>query len=291
MKSWKRRIQILLTMLVTSYLAICVYFWATQDHKIFAPMEEIAETPDDLEPPLPYDWVEIQIKKGNKKSKVHGFWVPVNDTDAPTVLYLHGQDATIGKNLGHTECLHQLGCNVLVIDYRGFGRSFGTMTPTEASLYEDAEAAWKYLTVTRGFEPDRVLLYGHSLGGAVAIELATRHPEAGGLIVESAFTSIRNMARWKYPVTYLVPLDLLLNHHFESLEKIRNKTIPPVLFIHGIDDSKIPCFMCEQLHGAAPGLDKNLLLIKGGKHADRGPIGLVAYKAKVAAFIRNCLKP
>jgi pimeloyl-ACP methyl ester carboxylesterase len=110
---------------------------------------------------------------------------------------------------------NQLGCNVLVIDYRGYGATFGTITPTESSVYHDAEVAWNYLTETRGIAPERILIYGHSLGGAIAIELATRHPEAGGIVVESSFTSVKQMARWKFAITYLLPLDLLLRHRFD----------------------------------------------------------------------------
>ncbi len=289
MKGWKRPVWVLVGLMLTSYLVIGAYFWGTQDQKIFAPLETIAQTPGDLNPPLAFQRIKIPVEEGQDEALVHGFWVPASasDRDLPTVLYLHGQDATIGKNLGHTESLHQLGCNVLVIDYRGFGQSFGTMYPSEASVYQDAEAGWNYLVKARRIDPRRVLIYGHSLGGAIAIELASRHPEAGGLIVESAFTSIRSMARWRNRVTYLLPLDLLLRHPFDSLKKVRDKTFPPVLFIHGTADTKVPSFMTEQLYDAAQGPDKDLLLIPDGLHASRGPLGQELYQKRVAAFIAS----
>jgi fermentation-respiration switch protein FrsA (DUF1100 family) len=98
------------------------------------------------------------------------------------------------------------------------------------------------------------------------------------------------MARWKHPVTHLLPLDLLLRHRFDSIEKIQRKETPPVLYIHGTADSKVPCFMCEQLHDAASGPDKDMLLIKDGEHAKRGS-GQTTYRAKLAAFINRCFGP
>ena len=268
-------------MFVASYMAVAAYFWSIQDYKIFMPLKTIERTPA-----VRFEAVEIPTSQ----SAVHGFWLPETD-EAPVALYLHGQDANIGKNLDHAECLHQLGCNVLVIDYRGFGETHGTVTPSESSVYHDADAAWDYLTTTRGFAPERILIYGHSLGGAIAIELATRHPDAGGLVAESTFTSLKNMARWKEPVTHVLPLDLLLRHRFESLEKVREKKLPPVLFIHGTADTKVPCSMCEQLYAAASGTNKDMLLIKDGQHASHEVTGQSKYREKVAAFISQYFGP
>ena len=100
---------------------------------------------------------------------LYAFWVPVENPEAPVFLYLHGQDATRGKNLEHTERFHQYGWNVLVVDYRGFGESYGKEQPSEAKVYEDALAALKYLKIDRGFASKKIFIYGHSLGGAVAI--------------------------------------------------------------------------------------------------------------------------
>lgn len=278
----KRLIRTVLGLLLAFYLVVGTFFWATQENAIFKPLEQIAETPADLDPPLKYESVEIPTGQ----SAVHGYWLPAGD-NTPVAIYLHGQDATIGKNLHHAQCLNEVGCNVLVIDYRGYGATFDTMTPTESSVYQDAEVAWNYLTQTRRIAPERILIYGHSLGGAIAIELATRHPEAGGLIAESSFTSVKQMARWKFAITYLLPLDLLLRHQFNSEEKVGSNELPPVLFVHGTDDSKVPCYMCKQLYDAVSGTDKEMVLIKGGEHANRGE-GQTAYRERVSAFIKRC---
>ena len=147
----KRLIGMFLCLLLVSYLAMATYFWSTQEQAIFKPAGVIAATPADLIPPLPYEYVEIPAAQ----SAVHAYWLPAQ-RDGPVALYLHGQNATIGKNLEHAQCLSQLGCHVLVIDYRGFGATFGTMTPSESSVYEDAEVAWNHLTTTRGFAPEQI---------------------------------------------------------------------------------------------------------------------------------------
>lgn len=284
-KPRRSRVRVVLGLLATSYLAMGFYFWSTQDEAILKPLQRVAQTPADLEPPLKYE----QVMFSSEQSAVHGYWLPADGSET-VALYLHGQDATIGKNLHHAECLHQMGCSVLVVDYRGYGATFGEIAPSESSVNHDAEVAWNYLTTTRGIAPDQILIYGHSLGGAIAIELATKHPEAGGLVSESAFTSVKHMAHWKYAVTYTLPLDLMLRHHFDSLGKVRHKALPPVLFMHGTADSKVPSFMCKQLYDAALGDDKDILLIEGGEHAAHGE-GQLAYQEKLAAFVRLHFKP
>ena len=233
---------------------------------------------------MPYEDVAIPVGSGPEKGEIHGFWVPADSTNAPVFLYLHGNDSTIGKNLEHSQRLHQLGYHVLLIDYRGFGKSFGTTQPSESKVYEDAQAAWNYLMGSKGFQPQRSFIYGHSLGGAIAIELAINQPLAAGLITECTFTSSLDMSAEKYNgLLRLLPMDLLLNQRFESIEKIDKLEIP-VLFMHGTSDAKIPYTMTEQLYAVAPD-PKKLLLIEGGGHANSGSIGWVEYKNKVTEFV------
>lgn len=281
----KRVIWSLIGLLIASYLGTGTYFWATQDDAIFKPRKQIKATPAELDPPLEYEYVKIPTEQ----SAIHGYWLP-GASNAPTVLYLHGQDVTIGNNLHHAQCLNQLGCNVLVIDYRGYGATFGSMTPSESSVHQDAEVAWSYLTSDRSIAPEQILIYGHSLGGAIAIELATHHPEAGGLIAESSFTSVKQIARWKYAVTYLLPLNILLRHRFDSIGTVRENSLPPVLFVHGTADSKVPYFMSQQLYEATAGSNKEIVLIKGGEHANHGD-GETDYWEKLLAFMHRCFGP
>ncbi len=186
--------------LAVSYILTCVYFQVTQVQKILAPVKELPTNPGRMG--MPYEPVTIPIydNKLKLRGQLDAFWVPVEKPDAPVFLYLHGQDATTGKNLEHTERFHHWGWNVLVIDYRGFGESYDKEEPSEAKVYEDALAALKYLKGDRRIAPNRIFIYGHSLGGAVAIELATRtdSKDVAGLIVESTFTSIQKMSAQRY---------------------------------------------------------------------------------------------
>jgi pimeloyl-ACP methyl ester carboxylesterase len=279
MNTWQRRSGILAGILAASYLAACGYVWVMQDEKIFDPRPTLQFTP--ATQGMAFEEVGIPVGRGREQGKLHGFWVPADTANAPAFLYLHGQSANIGTNLERTKRLHQLGYHVLLIDYRGFGYSLGGGRPSETKVYEDAEAAWNYLTQVRGVKPREAFIYGHSLGGAIAIELATHHPEAAGLIAESTFTSMPAMAKRNY---WYLPTDFLLRHRFESLQKIGTLKVP-VLFIHGTGDKKIPFEMTEQLYAAAPE-PKQRLLIEGGEHANSGSIGWGEYQKTITAFVQ-----
>lgn len=288
MNPWKRRSLILLSLIGTVYAGACLYVWSNQVRLTFRPLSYIPTTPSRME--MDYENVVIPIGSGTEKGTVHGFWVEneAADADAPVILYLHGNEATIGKNLEHTHRMHGFGYDVLLIDYRGFGQSFGTTDPSEEKVYEDAEAAWNYLREEKQIDPSRIVIYGHSLGGAIAIELASRHSEAAGLIAESTFTSCVDMARHKYfGVLRFLPVDsLLLHQRFESLEKMSLLELP-VLLIHGDADKKIPWRMSQEIHDARPELSE-LVLIKNGEHANSGSIGLREYTEVVKSFVAKC---
>lgn len=282
MKIWRRRALKIIGVILFLYSGICLYFRAVQIEKIFMPMKEIATTPERMG--MPFTRVKIPVGEGADHAKLDGFWVPANKDNAPTFLYLHGQNATIGKNLEHTHRLHELGYNVLVIDYRGFGKNFDVFKPSEDKVYEDAEAAWNFLVDQKGCDPKQLFIFGHSLGGAVALQLAVNHPEAAGLITESTFTSVLEMTKLKYHgLLRALPIDLILTQRFDSIDKIKALKIP-VLTIHGTADTKIPHTMTEKLYAKAPE-PKELLLVKGGEHANCGSIGLVEYRKKIRAFV------
>ena len=134
---------------------------------------------------------------------------------------------------------------------------------TATQVYEDGQAAWNYLTQTRGVLPSNIIIYGHSIGGAIAIEVASKHPEAAALIVQSSFTSMRDMTK-RFGVYWFLPIELLLRQRFESLNKI--KTIKmPVIIIQGTEDFQILIEMGAKLYAAA--LEpKQLITIEGGGH-------------------------
>jgi pimeloyl-ACP methyl ester carboxylesterase len=170
------------------------------------------------------------------------------------------------------------------VDYRGYGRSSSNRFPSEARVYEDAEAAWQYLVHEKKIAPEDIIIYGHSLGGAVAIELASHHPQAAGLITESAFSSIEDMSAEDHIYSFF-PIHLLLTQKFASLAKIPGIKMP-VLFIHGTRDPIAPFYMSERLLQAAAG-PKQLVLIEGAGHEDCALVGGEKYRNAVVSFLHR----
>jgi fermentation-respiration switch protein FrsA (DUF1100 family) len=256
----------------------CAYLDVKQREWIFRPQREVHATPADVG--LRYDelWLTVQ-GAAPEGERVHGWWIPAANPNAPAMLYLHGARRNLSNNLYRIGQLHRMGFAVLAIDYRGFGRSDGDL-PSEAQAYADAQAAWEHL---RRLEPDpaRRLVYGHSLGGAVAIELAARNNDVGGLIVESSFTSIRDMVDALGYTT--LSFDGLLTQRFDSLAKVSAVTAP-ILFVHGTSDRFVPPAMTEKLYAAARA-PKRLLLVENGNHSNTLGIGYERYLAAVRELL------
>lgn len=266
-------------LVVFAYVLGGVYLWSQQDRFIFRPGRDITRTPADVG--LAFENVFIPVAGNSGGERVHAWWIPSATPDAPVLIYLHGNALNISANVEHAQRLHGLGVSVLMLSYRGYGRSDGDR-PSEAKTCQDADAGWRYLSSERNIPPADILIYGHSLGGAVAIELAVRHPEARGLIVESTFTSIRDMAA-RSGALRIFPLDLILARRFDSLSKVGRLRLP-VLFLHGTDDTVVPPEMSRRLYEQtrAP---KRLQLISGGGHNDSAQIGGPSYLQAITDFL------
>ena len=289
MKSWKRRSLILLGILATVYVGVGFYFWSNQTRIIFKPMPAIVRTPDSLGV-RNYQDVQFPVAKSSGEVKLDGVWIEAEKSGprTPVILFLHGNNSTIGKDPGRIRRMHQCG-HVLLFDYRGYGKSYGKIEPSEKKVNEDAEAAWDYLTEEMGIAPSRIVIYGHSLGGAIAIELASHHRDAAGLITESTFTSSLEMAGWKYGwLLDIFPMELLLEAKFNSIETIGSVQIP-ILFIHGEADPKVPCHMSKQLHEKAS-CPSELCFFPGAGHSDCGFDHPVEYHELVKGFVDRCVK-
>jgi fermentation-respiration switch protein FrsA (DUF1100 family) len=195
-----------------------------------------------------------------------------------TLLFLHGNAGNISHRYEIINDLVQLPVNVLIIDYRGYGKSEGR--PSEQGLYADARAAWDYLTTTRGIPASRILIFGESLGGAVAIDLASK-TEACGLIVQSSFTSIADMAAELMP---FVPR-FMLRTKMDSLSKIASVSCPK-LFIHSQADEIIPYRHGRRLFDAA-NAPKQFYEVKGATHNLMFEIGGAAYYETLRGFINS----
>jgi uncharacterized protein len=217
----------------------------------------------------------LPVKAGDKTQHVNSWWWPADNPKAPAVLYLHGALWNLTGQLIRMKQLHDFGFSVLAIDYRGFGKSDGDL-PSEQTVYEDARVAWQRLSELQP-DPKRRFIYGHSLGGAIAIDLAShlgQQAPARGLIVESSFTTLADIAKsLSYP---WLPLQLVLSQKFDAVDKIAQVSMP-VLIVHGTDDPYVPSHFSEKLFEAATG-HKKLLLVEGGTHNNSMRVGESAYR-------------
>ena len=246
------------------YAAACFYLWKEQRQLIFLPQAVVPRTPADVG----VEFREANIPVG-ERGAINAWWLPADsDLTAPAVLlYLRGNDGNLGQEVDRLRALHRHGLPILAIDYRGYGRSSGP-PPSESQVYEDAMAAWDHLVRTQGIDPGRIVIYGHSLGGAVATELALRRGPACGVVLEAVFTSMSEMGQLEYP---WIPVKWLLHERFDTLIKIGHLDLPMV-FVHGTADDEVPHAMTERLYRAARG-DKQLVLVKGAGHEEAMPAG------------------
>ena len=266
----------LFLILAIAYGVSCAWLYLRQSAILYQPNYNIPlSTPQDFQ----LDYQNVWLNVPNNLAQIHGWWFaaptqpviavanePVNILTTPkTMLYFYGRGGskTHYNNLARIKGFQQLGFSVLAIDYRGYGLSEGEL-PNETRLYEDSQAAWKYLTSDRQIEPEDIIIYGESLGGAVAIDLATRHPEAAGLIVQSSFTSMNSQIKQLYPALSIFPLNLILHQRFASIDKVNQLSLP-VLFIHGTEDKIVNYKMSGELYTAA-NEPKTLFYIPGAEH-------------------------
>jgi hypothetical protein len=206
-----------------------------------------------------------------------------NPASKQVLLWFHGNAENIGYDLDHLRALAKIGVNILAVDYRGYGKSEGK--PDEAGVYRDANAAYDYLINQRHFRAQEIVIYGHSLGGAVAVNLASRRP-CGRLIVQSSFTNARAMARRMLVIPLL---EYVAKSRFDSLQKIR-EVHAPILVVHGTRDEVVPFRMGQQLFAAASE-PKRFYAIEGAGHNDLMEVGGEAYLTTLQRFIAESAPP
>lgn len=218
--------------------------------------------------------------KDGVRLNVAYFPCPASDK---VILWLHGNAEDISTSFRQFEFYTQLGINFLAVDYRGYGKS--ESSPSEESLYLDADAAYHYLVDVRRIQPDNVIVLGRSLGGVAAIDLASRQ-KCGGLIVESSLTSAREIAPkiLGFPLPGYVP-----KTRFNSLSKIA-KVRASTLIVHGTKDGLIPFSMGKRLFERAPE-PKFLFPIPGAGHNDILQVGSESYLKRLGEFIDGLPKP
>ncbi|SEQ76804.1 hypothetical protein SAMN05421690_100187 [Nitrosomonas sp. Nm51] len=268
----------LLIVLGCGYGVIVLLIFFTQSRLIYFPHvgREIVATPSQIG--LNYETVAINTGDGET---LDGWFVPVPDA-LGTVLFLHGNAGNISHRLEYLSMFHALGLNTMIFDYRGYGQSTGV--PTEDGTYADADAAWLYLTGTRSIESDRIVLYGESLGGAVAARLAA-HNNPAILVLASTFTSVPELAETIYP---FLPVRWISRFDYNTLEYLKSVSCP-VFVAHSPDDEIVPFLHGQRLFSAAAEPKQFLTLSDG--HND----GFIAMRDEwieiLSAFISNHLKP
>jgi fermentation-respiration switch protein FrsA (DUF1100 family) len=242
----------LLIIIILFNLGMVGYVSYIENSKMFFPDRDIGFTPEMVS--LEFEDVYIEAED---KVKINGWFIPAPD-NRYTVLFCHGNGGNIAGRLDKIMLLRNIGASVFIIDYRGYGRSQGR--PCERGVYADARAAYDYLVNGRGLKPEQIVLYGESLGGGVAVELASRL-EVRALILEGAFSSIRDIGRKLYPFLSL----FLTSNKFNSLAKIGKITVPK-LFIHSRTDEIVPFSLGQKLYNAAVA-PKQMVEIAGGHNS------------------------
>ncbi len=232
-----------------SYAAIMIFVYFTQSRMLYYPVKEIEATPLDIG--LRYEEVTFRTRDG---ITISGWYIPA-EGEKGVLLFCHGNAGNISHRLDSIKIFHDLGLGVLIFDYRGYGRSEGK--PSEEGTYLDAEAAWDYLLEARGKPRDKIIVFGRSLGGAVATELALRKDPIG-LIIESGFTSVPDLGRKFYP---WLPVRLLSRFRYATLEKIGSIKCPK-LIVHSPEDEIVPFAHGKAIYDKASP-PKEILAISG----------------------------
>jgi hypothetical protein len=254
-------------------LAFSMSSFSLVDRMIFHPSPGADLRPADVE--VAGEEVFLDTEDG---VRIHAFWLPADGADR-AFLFLHGNAGNASHRLPNAALLTRLGAAVLLLDYRGYGRSEGR--PTESGVYADARAGLAHLVEARGFAPERVVVFGRSLGGAVAVDLA-RGRGLGGVVLESVFTSAADVARRAFG--FLGPLAAqLARGRFDSAAKI-GELRAPLLFFHGDRDRIVPWALGRALYEAAPE-PKRFVTVRGAGHNDTVQIGGRPYFDRIATFL------
>ncbi|TVQ66342.1 MAG: alpha/beta hydrolase [Balneolaceae bacterium] len=228
----------ILMLVAGGYLIILLLMYLFQSAFIYFPTKNLTATPEDRG--LEYEEVYLYTEDD---LRLHGWYIPAPEARG-SVLFFHGNAGNISGRLESIMIFNELRLNVMIFDYRGYGRSEGK--PTEEGTYRDAIAAWRYLTEVQDENPRDIILFGRSLGGGVAAWLASE-VEAGGLVLESTFTSAADLASEIYP---FIPVRWLLRIRYPVIDYI-DEIRKPVMIAHSRNDEVIPYHHGQKLYEAA----------------------------------------
>ncbi len=270
---------VLLAVLALVYGTFCLLLYLNQEKLIYFPGPTVLLTPSSAGLEFREHWIET--KDGER---LHAWWLPSAEANAPIVLFLHGNAGNISHRMDSLRLFHELGLSTLIIDYRGYGLSSGR--PDEPGTYLDAQAAYDFLQTHHSVAAQRLIIFGRSLGGGVATWLAN-HNACTGVIIESSFLSIPTMGQEIYP---WMPIRWISRVHYDNAARMASLSCP-VLVIHSRDDELIPFRHGQQLHALATS-PKSFLEISGSHNS-----GFMAsqehYRNGLGAFLNslNLSKP
>ncbi|MBI2082363.1 MAG: alpha/beta hydrolase [Deltaproteobacteria bacterium] len=242
---------------------------------LFFPIKSISFYPSQME--TPYEEVRFKNDEG---LLLHGWFFPGTKPDR-TLLFLHGNAGNIGDRLDHIKQLLKIGWNIFIFDYRGYGGSEGS--PSIEGLQKDTDAAYRWLVSGKEgtkFLPEQIVVWGESLGGAYATDLATREP-LRALILQSTFTSLHDIAQTHYP---FIPKPIVPDI-YRSIDKVR-KIRSPLLVIHGTSDETVPFWMGKKLFESAPH-PKRFYEVKEALHNNGYEIGKKEYLSQIEVFLNE----
>ncbi|MBN1849659.1 MAG: alpha/beta hydrolase [Deltaproteobacteria bacterium] len=260
--------------LILFLISLCYIFYPRIENLfIFYPQGPFDFHPQDLH--MAYREVHFDTSDGQR---LYGWFFPAGNHD-PVILFFHGNAGNISHRLDNIARLVEQDLQVFIFDFRGYGKSTGR--PSEKGLYQDGSAAYEYLVEKEGISPERIILFGRSLGASVAIEIATQK-HARSIILESAFTSIKDMAR---TIALFRLFSWAVPENYHNLVKISRIHIP-LLIIHGDQDEIVPFQIGRNLFAAAND-PKSFFKLAGAGHNDTYVVGGKEYFRTFAKFARE----
>jgi len=273
LRAWGLNVAGVVGLLAGLYVALIFLLLVLEPRFIYCPSRQ---PQGDWTPPRGAQDCTIRTADG---LELHGWWQPAHGA-APVLLWFHGNAGNVTYCAEMLGLLRGSGLSVLLVDYRGYGKSQGR--PSEQGLYLDGKAAYRYLVEERGIEPGQIVSYGHSLGSAVALHVALERPVAA-LILESPLASARAMARRIMP---WVPVWPFVRSRLDNVGRIEHLKVP-LLVIHGDRDGTVPLEQGRAVFEAAPG-PKRFFTVRGADHNDSYLVGGRVYFDELIGFCRQC---
>lgn len=279
MKRWS--LFVLSTALVGVLAGGCSTLDARQREWIFQPSDRSWGNTASMTAGMEDVWIDFKSSITGEPARLHGLWLggKPESADTPVLLYLHGARFNVAGSAPRIQRMHELGFSVLAVDYRGFGKSTKEL-PSEDTAREDALAAWTWLAARH--PQQRRYIFGHSLGGAIGIDLASRVNDESGTIVEGTFTSISDVVssfKWGW-----LPFQPFITQRFDALARVKDIGAP-LLVVHGSLDNLIRPELGRKLYDAAT-VPKMFVLVEGGSHHSTNTVGAAQYRAALNQLFR-----